>query len=143
MSKSPITCHGTCPYATQLVTQPDQANSARLLNRQTSSWGGDPAAVFQACSSRKCPRYLRSPSSWVRRFPFNASCASCRLRASRTTNDDGRCLDLLSHPEYTLAHGLYKIVFRTKEYFDRRQVKSFYPWVEVCSVIELERPGSD
>jgi len=29
------------------------------------------------------------------------------------------------------AGGLYKIVFKTKEYFERTGRKSFYPWVEI------------
>lgn len=58
------------------------------------------------------------------------------------TNDDGRCLDLLppAGSEEAKAQGTslaagqtYKIVFKTNEYFERTQRKSFYPWVEVCS----------
>jgi len=61
------------------------------------------------------------------------------------TNKDGRCLDLLppagserAQKEKTeLVMGqTYKVVFRTKEYFDHTNRKSFYPWVEVTFVIE-------
>lgn len=56
------------------------------------------------------------------------------------TNEDGRCLDLLppagselAQKENTelIAGQTYKVVFKTKEYFDRSNRKSFYPWVEV------------
>ena len=56
------------------------------------------------------------------------------------TNEDGRCLDLLppagselAQKEKTelIAGQTYKVVFKTKEYFDRTNRKSFYPWVEV------------
>lgn len=62
--------------------------------------------------------------------------------ADSTTNADGRCLDLLTpstSPDESsgnvadaeLKKGLYKIIFKTKEYFESRQQSSFYPWVEV------------
>ncbi|KAF9074816.1 hypothetical protein BDP27DRAFT_1316015 [Rhodocollybia butyracea] len=60
--------------------------------------------------------------------------------AESTTNSDGRCTDLLS-PEDTqnlVKPGLYKMIFRTKEYFDSKSVKTFYPWVEIT--FELEEP---
>ncbi|KAE9398443.1 Hydroxyisourate hydrolase [Gymnopus androsaceus JB14] len=55
--------------------------------------------------------------------------------AEGETNSDGRCTDLLS-PASTkelLKPGIYKMIFRTKEYFDSQSpaVKSFYPWVEI------------
>jgi hypothetical protein len=52
------------------------------------------------------------------------------------TNSDGRCLNLLP-PEGSqeakdlLTTGIYKVVFKTKEYFDVTNRKCFYPWVEV------------
>jgi len=61
------------------------------------------------------------------------------------TNADGRCLDLLppagSHEAKTektelISGQTYKVVFKTKEYFERTNRQSFYPWVEVSFVIE-------
>jgi len=61
------------------------------------------------------------------------------------TNSDGRCLDLLpsrGSEEATrknsdpIAGQTYKIIFRTKEYFEHTKRKSFYPWVEITFVIE-------
>ena len=57
----------------------------------------------------------------------------------RVTNADGRCIDLLSsnppsaQPVKLEPGGLYKIVFKTKDYFDRAGKATFYPWVEVSA----------
>ncbi|KAK2461550.1 hypothetical protein APHAL10511_006013 [Amanita phalloides] len=59
--------------------------------------------------------------------------------ARGVTNGDGRCLDLLpaagsleaQEQKTDLVSGkTYKIIFRTKEYFQRTERDSFYPWVE-------------
>ncbi|KAF9015638.1 hypothetical protein BDQ17DRAFT_58202 [Cyathus striatus] len=64
------------------------------------------------------------------------------------TNADGRCLDLLpptgseeaKKEDTDLKAGqTYKIVFKTKEYFERTNRQSFYPWVEISFVIN--NPG--
>ena len=60
------------------------------------------------------------------------------------TNEDGRCLDLLTATRASVEHlavlrpGLYKIVFQTKEYFAASNRECFYPWVEVWQ--RLKRP---
>ncbi|KAJ7161411.1 hypothetical protein C8R43DRAFT_992785 [Mycena crocata] len=64
--------------------------------------------------------------------------------ATGVTNADGRCLDLLPPREsaeakeldVALVPGIYKIVFKTKEYFERTNRKCFYPWVEITFAIE-------
>ncbi|KAK7064088.1 5-hydroxyisourate hydrolase [Favolaschia claudopus] len=64
--------------------------------------------------------------------------------ASGTTDADGRCLNLLPARDSTeakeldavLAPGIYKIVFRIKEYFEKTNRKCFYPWVEITFEIE-------
>ena len=59
----------------------------------------------------------------------------------RVTNSDGRCLDLLPPIETSdetkelVKPGLYKIVFKVKEYYEKKGLKCFYPWVEVCNLI--------
>jgi 5-hydroxyisourate hydrolase len=70
------------------------------------------------------------------------------LNYSRITNSDGRCLDLLpsrgseeatrkkSNP---VAGQIYKIIFKTKEYFENTERKSFYPWVEVSTMHRVEK----
>lgn len=55
------------------------------------------------------------------------------------TNADGRCLDLLSNIVRLEAGGLYKIVFETKDYFDKAGKTTFYPWVEVCADRNISR----
>ena len=66
------------------------------------------------------------------------------LNYSRVTNSDGRCLDLLpsrGSEEATrnksdiVAGQTYKIIFKTKEYFEQSKRKSFYPWVEVSGTL--------
>ncbi|TFK36984.1 hypothetical protein BDQ12DRAFT_686197 [Crucibulum laeve] len=65
--------------------------------------------------------------------------------AKGTTNADGRLLDLLppvgseeaKKEDTDLKAGqTYKIVFKTKDYFDRTNRQSFYPWVEIAFTIE-------
>ena len=50
--------------------------------------------------------------------------------ASGVTNDDGRISDLLPK-ETKLAHGNYRIIFEVKSYFEKQNIKSFYPSVTV------------
>ncbi|KAF9645433.1 transthyretin [Thelephora ganbajun] len=56
------------------------------------------------------------------------------------TNADGRCLDLLppdsAGSSYAFQPGIYQIVFETKEYFERTDRKSFYPFVQITFTIE-------
>ncbi|KAG6910529.1 hypothetical protein DXG01_009948 [Tephrocybe rancida] len=66
------------------------------------------------------------------------------------TNADGRCLNLLppagSDEEVKEQTALkagqtYKVVFKTKDYFDKTGRASFYPWVEVCQILVVSCPG--
>ena len=70
------------------------------------------------------------------------------LNYSRITNSDGRCLDLLPSRESEeatrqksnpVAGQTYKIIFKTKEYFEHTKRKSFYPWVEVSTMHRFEK----
>ena len=70
------------------------------------------------------------------------------LNYSRITNSDGRCLDLLpsrgseeatTKKSNLVAGQIYKIIFRTKEYFEHTKRKSFYPWVEVSTIHRFEK----
>ena len=51
------------------------------------------------------------------------------------TNADGRIADLLDKDDL-LHYGIYKMRFETKDYFDKKQVKTFYPYVEIIFEIE-------
>lgn len=54
---------------------------------------------------------------------------------SSVTNSDGRCTDFLvqanSQSPLELEAGIYKMIFKTKDYFDQTNRKCFYPWAEV------------
>ena len=45
------------------------------------------------------------------------------------TNNDGRIADLVKND--LLQQGIYKMRFETKEYFDKKQVATFYPYVDI------------
>jgi len=68
--------------------------------------------------------------------------------ATGVTDMDGRCIDLLPPPgseeakerKMELAPGqTFKVVFRTKEYFERTGRESFYPWVEISFTIQSQK----
>ena len=50
------------------------------------------------------------------------------------TNSDGRISDL--HKSDLLEEGIYKLRFETKDYFDKKQVRTFYPYVEIIFEID-------
>lgn len=54
------------------------------------------------------------------------------------TNTDGRIEALLNKKDL-LHYGIYKIRFETKDYFDKSQVKTFYPYVEIIFEIESDQ----
>ncbi len=54
------------------------------------------------------------------------------------TDGDGRCGQLLT-PGSTITAGIYKITFFTSEYFSKRGITSFYPFVEVSAFLSLVR----
>ncbi len=53
------------------------------------------------------------------------------------TNSDGRIADLLNKDDL-LQYGIYKMRFETKDYFDRQQVKTFYP-LEIIFEIDTDQ----
>ncbi|KAL9716483.1 hypothetical protein Ac2012v2_000931 [Leucoagaricus gongylophorus] len=68
-----------------------------------------------------------------------------RSIAQGVTDSDGRCIDLLpprgsgetARAQTDLRAGqTYKINFKTKQYFERTDRTSFYPWVEILFNIE-------
>ncbi|RXK37831.1 hydroxyisourate hydrolase [Tremella mesenterica] len=48
----------------------------------------------------------------------------------RSTNEDGRCTDLLSSGS-RLSPGVYKMTFFTEDYFKVIGIEAFYPLVEI------------
>ena len=55
--------------------------------------------------------------------------------ARKKTNKDGRIADLLANNIF-LQHGIYKLRFETKDYFDQQSTPTFYPYVEIVFDIE-------
>lgn len=53
---------------------------------------------------------------------------------TRLTNQDGRIPDLIE-AGVSLKAGVYKLYFATKEYFEKQEVASFYPFVEIVFYI--------
>ena len=54
--------------------------------------------------------------------------------AQGITNNDGRIADLLP-PDKKLQHGVYKLVFETGIYYSAKNIKTFYPLVEIPFMI--------
>ena len=46
------------------------------------------------------------------------------------TNTDGRISDLMPNNSL-LSHGIYMLRYSTKDYFDKSQVPTFYPYVDI------------
>jgi len=54
-----------------------------------------------------------------------------RLLTSASTDQDGRCPQLLPDSEY-LSAGVYRLVFETGSYFELQKIDALYPVVEVA-----------
>ncbi|KAF8323744.1 Hydroxyisourate hydrolase [Clavulina sp. PMI_390] len=65
---------------------------------------------------------------FVERYEFAA--AKYNMLGEGSTDQDGRCTTLLD-PSTPLAPGLYKITFKTGDYFVAQNRESFYPIVEI------------
>ncbi len=57
--------------------------------------------------------------------------------AQGVTNADGRISDLLPS-EKTIPAGNYKMVFNTGAYFEKNNIKTFYPVVEIMFTVTDE-----
>ncbi|MEO6693666.1 MAG: hydroxyisourate hydrolase [Ignavibacteria bacterium] len=57
--------------------------------------------------------------------------------AHGTTGRDGRILDLMDKAEL-LRKGIYKMEFKTGDYYDQKKIKSFYPYIEITFTINDE-----
>lgn len=63
---------------------------------------------------------------------------SWKFLAEGVTNEDGRVANLLGD-EDQLTQGVYRINFDTKTYFQKKNVKYFYPEVNITFDIENPR----
>ncbi len=59
--------------------------------------------------------------------------------ASKSTDGDGRCGELLQREKVTA--GMYRIIFETGAYFERSGRAAFYPEVVVTFVVETDFEG--
>ena len=76
------------------------------------------------------------PAEGVTIILYSGSNDTWKEIARGETNSDGRITDLLKKD--LLAHGSYKMRFETKEYFDKQQVITFYPYVEIVFDISTD-----
>jgi 5-hydroxyisourate hydrolase len=51
-----------------------------------------------------------------------------------TANNDGRISNLL-HKDTVLEPGIYKLRFEVQEYFEKRSIQTFYPFVEITFLV--------
>lgn len=132
MSRSPITCHGA-------LNSVESWHSWHPVVLDSST--GKPAEgvhiILQVLEESGSTDIFHPLARGLLYHPLPAiySETVCRI-----TNGDGRCIDLLppagsreaKQEETDLITGqTYKIIFKTKEYFERTERDSFYPWVEV------------
>ena len=69
------------------------------------------------------------PAAGITIILYSGSSDTWNEIARGKTNNDGRIADLLKKD--LLPNGIYKMRFETKDYFDKKQVATFYPFVEI------------
>jgi 5-hydroxyisourate hydrolase len=77
------------------------------------------------------------PASGVSIILFHQKNNNWAELARGITNADGRIPDLVSKDKI-LETGNYKMKFETKAYFDKDQIASFYPYVEIVFEITTQ-----
>lgn len=76
--------------------------------------------------------------SKVRLTLFNMQHGQWIEMAVSETDNDGRVKDLL-RTTTPLTMGMYKLRFDTKDYFEKQQIPTFYPFVEIVVDITTEQ----
>ncbi|MEO5946585.1 MAG: hydroxyisourate hydrolase [Chitinophagaceae bacterium] len=74
------------------------------------------------------------PAAGVAVVLFQLEKDSWKEIASGVTNSDGRIADLLKK-DVMLKAGNYKLTFETKPYFEKQNIQTFYPFVEIVFTI--------
>lgn len=69
------------------------------------------------------------PAEGVTIILYSANNDTWKEIARGITNSDGRIADLIKNG--LLQQGVYKMRFETKEYFDKMEVATFYPYVDI------------
>jgi len=57
------------------------------------------------------------------------------MLGSAKTNEDGRVSDFVGSDK-VLAAGVYKLTFSLSDYYERLNIKSFYPYAEIAFIID-------
>jgi 5-hydroxyisourate hydrolase len=70
------------------------------------------------------------PAAGIKITLFSFDNPQWRTIDSGVTNKDGRLNDLIEDTR-TLPPGIYKLKFETRDYFDRRNTETFYPYIEI------------
>ena len=73
---------------------------------------------------------LGKPAQGVTIILFSKQDNDWKETARGITNADGRITDLLDK-QTILQPGIYKLLFETKNYFDKLSTATFYPFVEI------------
>lgn len=79
---------------------------------------------------------LGKPAAGITIILYSGSIDTWNEIARGVTNNEGRIPDLLK--KELLQHGIYKMRFETKDYFDKKQVATFYPYVEIVFDIDTD-----
>jgi len=79
---------------------------------------------------------LGKPATGVTIILYSGSNDTWKEIARGVTNIDGRIADLVKND--LLQHGIYKMRFETKDYFDKKQAATFYPYVDIVFDISTD-----
>jgi 5-hydroxyisourate hydrolase len=77
------------------------------------------------------------PAAGITIILYSGQQDSWKELARGKTNTDGRIPDLLKK-EVVLMHGIYKLRFETKDYFDKEGIQTFYPFIEIVFDINTD-----
>ena len=75
------------------------------------------------------------PASAVSVTLFKLTVTDWVVLSNSTTNEDGRIMDLLDEGT-NLEFGIYKMKFETEAYYQRQNIKTFYPYAEIVFTID-------
>ena len=70
------------------------------------------------------------PAPGIEIILYQQKNAQWEILAKGKTNNDGRVADLLPK-ENILEPGQYKLKFETQPYFNKQNIQTFYPYVEI------------
>ena len=77
------------------------------------------------------------PASGIHITLYQGSNDQWREIAGGISDNEGRVKNLIGD-EVLLQHGIYKLRFETKDYFDSKQIPTFYPYVELIFDVQAD-----